>query len=117
ALGTTGRGSSGVVQRASHDATCASSVVRSESVSSPSRYAESRSLHWSFIVPAPSALEMLAERHTGMMQLRFRRAGHDPQHVGDLLVPVALDIVLQEHLPGAVGQPPDGLFVVDRQLR
>src|SRR5213595_1691222 len=117
ALVTTRRSSSSVVRHASHEATCASSVVRSGPESSPSRYSESRSVHWSFIVPAPSALEMLAERHTGMMQLRFRRAGHDPQHVGDLLVPVPLDIVQHEHLPGAVGQPPDGLLEVHRQLR
>src|SRR3989449_3044854 len=117
ALVTTRRSSSSVLRPASHEGTCASSAVRSEPVSSPSRYSESRSVHWSVIVPAPSALEMLAERHTGMMQLRFRRAGHDPQHVGDLLVPVPLDIVQHEHLPRAVGQAPDGLLEVHRQLR
>src|SRR5712664_4051518 len=119
---TTRRSSSSVVRQASHEARCASNAVRSGLVSSPSRYSESRSVHWSIIryslplllrphpsPPAPSpyhlALEMLAERHAGMMQLRFRRAGHDPQHVGDLLVPVPLDIVQHEHVSRAVGQP------------
>src|SRR5205809_607867 len=114
---TTRRSSSSVVRQASHEGRCASSAVRSGPASSPSTYSESRSVHWSVIVPAPSALEMPAERHAGMMQLRFRRAGHDPQHVGDLLVPVPLDIVQHEHLPRAVGQAPDGLLEVHRQLR
>src|SRR6266850_1523410 len=96
ALVTTRRSSSSVVRHPSHEATCASSAVRSGPASSSSRYSESRSVHWSFIVPAPSALEMPAERHAGMMQLRLRRAGHDPQHVGDLRVPIPLDIVQHE---------------------
>src|SRR3989449_3476849 len=60
---------------------------------------------------------MPAERHAGMMQLRFRRAGHDPQHVGDLFVTIPFDIVQYEHLSRAVGQPPDRFLEIHRQLR
>src|SRR5947208_11591933 len=117
ALVTKRRSSSSVVRHPWHPARCASSAVRSDGASSSSRYSESRSVHWSFIVPAPSALEMPAERHAGMMQLRFRRAGHDPQHVGDLFVTIPFDIVQYEHLSRAVGQPPDRFLEIHRQLR
>src|SRR2546430_1629299 len=36
-----------------------------------------------------------------MMQLRFRRSRDDAEHVGDLVVLVALDVVQHEHLARA----------------
>ena len=45
------------------------------------------------------------------MQLRLRRARRDAEHLADLFVPVALDVVQHEHRPGAVRQ------LLDRRLQ
>src|SRR6266496_5617728 len=69
------------------------------------------------MIPAPSALEMFAQRHTRVMQLRLGRSGHDPEHVGDFLVPVPFDVVQNEYLARSIGQPPDRLLEVERELQ
>src|SRR2546422_60581 len=89
-------------------------------------YSESRSVQVSFIVTPPSipqsairnpqSFKMFPQRHPRMMQLRFRRPGHDPEHVRDLLVLVALYVVQHEHLTRAVGQSPDRLLEIERQV-
>src|SRR5438309_4297904 len=105
-------------------ATWASSAARSAMPRSPSRYSESRSVHWSRVIVhppslprlSPSSVQMLSQRHARVMQLRFRRPGHDPQHARDLLVLVAFQVVQYEHLARAVGEPPDRLLEVQRQV-
>jgi hypothetical protein len=47
------------------------------------------------------------------MQLRFGGAGRDAEQLGDLLVPVALDVVQDEHLAGAGRQSGDRLFEIE----
>ena len=51
-----------------------------------------------------------------MMQLRFRRPGHDPEQLGDLLVPVSLEVVQHEHLSCPVGEPAHRLLEIHRDL-
>src|SRR2546422_8303635 len=68
------------------------------------------------MMPPPSSIEMLPQCHPCVMQLRFRRPGHDAEHVRDLLVLVALHIVQHEHLARAVGEPADRLLEIERQL-
>src|SRR3989442_64194 len=52
-----------------------------------------------------------------MVQLRFRRSRDDAEHVGDLVVLVALDVVQHEHLARAVGEAAHRVVEVHRDVR
>src|SRR5439155_11368199 len=110
------RRSSTAAAHSAHSATWASKSRRSAASRPPSRYSEIDSVQRSLIAPLLSSAKMLAQDHSGAVQLRFRRTRRHAEQVRDLLVLEALDVVEHEHDPRAARQLPDRPLEIHPEL-
>ena len=60
---------------------------------------------------------MAPQRHARAVQLGLGGTYREAEHVGNLLVAVALDVVKHEHLPGAGRKPVERSLEIERDLR
>ena len=96
AITVTRRSSWRTVRHSSHSARCASQAAWSAGDSSPSWKSDSRSVQCVLTGVSPFR-QVRAQGHASAVELRLRRSDRNPEHFANLLVPIAFDIVQDEH--------------------
>ena len=96
AMTVTSRSSWRTARHSSHSTRWASHAACSAGESSPSWNADSRSVQCVLTGISPF-IQVRAQRHPCAVELRLRRADRNAEHFSNLLVPIALDVVQDEH--------------------